>query len=79
MDQRIPTLLCPLLQEYTHLVEREMPGRISAFYLEGSIALDEFNSRLSDIDFIAVMDTPVTSTDFEKLLAVHRRIEPKAP
>jgi hypothetical protein len=79
MDHHIPSLLHPLLQEYADLVNSELAGQVSAFYLEGSIALGEFNSRLSDIDFIAVLKSEATSVDLENLLRIHRRIEQKYP
>lgn len=53
-DQRIPNVLHPLLQSFTRQAEQEIPGRITAFYLEGYITLDAFCLRMSDIDFIAV-------------------------
>jgi hypothetical protein len=79
MDQRIPQILHPLIQEYTDRVKQEIPGRMAAFYLEGSIALGEFNPRLSDIDFIAVLKGKATSPDFEKILRIHKKMERKYP
>lgn len=61
MDERIPTILHPLLQDYRSLIGTEVPGRITAWYLVGSIALGAFNPRLSDIDFVAILDSPVRS------------------
>jgi hypothetical protein len=72
MDPRIPTILHPLFQEYTHLLEQRLPGRLSALYLEGSLALDGFNPRLGDIDFIAILNSPAAPAEVETLRAVHR-------
>lgn len=75
MDQRIPPILHPILQDYTQRTEQEVPGQIAALYLEGSIALDSFNPRLSDIDFIAILGSKATSNDFKKILRIHKAID----
>jgi hypothetical protein len=79
MDQRIPQVLDPLLLKYTDTVVQQMPGRVTAFYLEGSIALGDFNPRLSDIDFVSVLNSPATSTDRETIQKIHRDLERKYP
>ena len=50
MNERIPPILHPLLQDYSRRVNQELPGFVNAFYLVGSLALDEFNPRLSDME-----------------------------
>jgi hypothetical protein len=79
MDQRIPIILHPLLQEYLGRLKQEMPGQIVAFYLEGSIALGEFNPRLSDIDFIAVLNGKITTEEFLNILRIHKALEKQYP
>lgn len=79
MDKRIPLILYPPLLDYITLIDREMPGRITACYLVGSIALDEFNQRLSDIDFVAILGSKATNADFENILRIHRQIEKQYP
>jgi hypothetical protein len=79
MDPRIPVLLQPQIQEYTGLLEQKAPGLVSAFYLVGSIALDSFNPRHSDVDFVAVLSRPVTPGDVEQILKVHRLVEGQYP
>jgi hypothetical protein len=78
-DPRIPFLLKPLLQEYTCRLEQDAPGLVSAFYLVGSIALDAFNPRCSDIDFVAVLSRQANSGEVKKLLEIHRVIERQSP
>ncbi len=78
-DPRIPVLLKPLLQEYTCRLEQDAPGLVSAFYLVGSIALDAFNPRCSDIDFVAVLGRQAGPGVPEKLLEIHRFIEKQYP
>jgi hypothetical protein len=79
VDSRIPTILQPLFQEFTNRIDQEMPGRISAFYLEGSIALDGFNPRLSDVDFVAVLNSQVTTCEVKKIRSLHESMEHKYP
>jgi hypothetical protein len=79
MDQRVPDILCPLLEEYIGRIKQDLGGQISAFYLEGSIALGEFNPQRSDIDFIAVLDNYATPSGFKKIEQIHRALEQKYP
>jgi len=79
MDQRIPVVIQPLLQEYIYRLGVEMPGRISACYLVGSIALGAFNPRLSDIDFVAVLEGRAAQAEFAKILNVHKQLEIQHP
>jgi hypothetical protein len=79
MEPYLPPVLHPLLQEYTEWTKQELAGKVTAFYLEGSIALREFNPRLSDIDFITVLNSEATFPDFEKILRIHRGIDQKYP
>lgn len=79
MDPRLPDLLSPLLLEYTRQLEQNGPGLINAFYLVGSIALDAFNPRYSDIDFVAVLTRRASPGDQQKLLEIHRFIERQYP
>lgn len=71
---RIPAVLQPILQEYRERLEQEIPGLVSAVYLVGSIALDGFNPRLSDIDYVAVLSRRASPQDQQKLLTLHQAI-----
>lgn len=44
------------------------------FYLDGSLALGDFDPASSDVDFIAAVARPVTADTFAALAALHRRI-----
>ncbi|MFN8493092.1 MAG: DUF4111 domain-containing protein [Caldilineaceae bacterium] len=74
MHPRLPALLHPLLAEYLTLIDQRLPGFLTAFYIGGSIALDGFNERLSDIDFIAVIANRATESEIEQLRAIHATI-----
>ncbi len=56
-----------------------MPGRITALYLEGSIALGSFNPRLSDVDFATVLSSKATASDIEKIQNIHQCISQQYP
>ncbi len=79
MNQRIPESIRPALENYLLLVERQLPDLLSAFYIVGSIALDGFNERFSDIDFVAVLNRRATPTEIEKLQHIHRLIDKNYP
>lgn len=75
MDPRVPDSVRPVLEEYTSLIEEQLSGLVSAFYIVGSIALHGYDQRFSDIDFVAVLDQLATEVHIESLRAVHKSIE----
>lgn len=79
MDQRIPEPIRPTLQGYISLVNQQIPGLMKAFYVEGSIALGEFNEHFSDIDFVALLNRPLTHTEFATLRKIHQVIGKSHP
>ncbi len=52
---------------------------MNAFYIVGSIALDEFNEQFSDIDFLAILNRKATTEEIEELRHIHRLIERNHP
>ncbi|RPJ26793.1 MAG: nucleotidyltransferase domain-containing protein [Chloroflexi bacterium] len=79
MNPRVPEPVGPILEDYISFVNKRLPGQINAFYLVGSIALDEFNEQFSDIDFVAVLNQTATSKEFEELRNIHRAIARNHP
>jgi len=79
IDPRIPEPVRPILEKYISLVEQKSPGLIRAFYIVGSIALNGFNERFSDIDFVAVLERPASQADYESLRTLHKTIEEDFP
>lgn len=79
MDPRIPALLHPLLNEYLRRLQQDIPGLVTACYLEGSVALGAFSPRGSDIDFAAVLSRPPEPGDIQALRAIHRELERSYP
>lgn len=76
---QLPEPVRAVLQDYMALIRQQMPGLVQAFYVEGSIALGEFNERFSDIDFVAILNRALISADVEKLRDVHSTVARDCP
>lgn len=59
------------MSAYLRLADDRLPGRISGLYLVGSVALDDYGPGQSDVDFVAVTDTALTSSELEQLRRLH--------
>ena len=75
MDPRLPTALIPMLEDYLSSIDQHLPHFLSAFYIVGSIALDEFNPHFSDVDFVAMIDHRASHPEMERLSQIHKDIE----
>lgn len=71
-NTRIPEVIHPLLHDYMQLLAQSAPDLIEACYLHGSIALNAFNERLSDIDFITVLRRSPTPPEIIHLKMSHQ-------
>ena len=71
---RVPPSIRPGLAQYLDALAGRAPGLLSAFYLAGSIGLDAFDVRQSDVDFVAILDRRATAADLDILRAVHRDV-----
>jgi predicted nucleotidyltransferase len=67
MDERIPRPVRPILECYQQLMETRLAGLVEALYLHGSIALGAFNTRLSDVDSVAVGGRRPDEQEIEQL------------
>ena len=79
MNNRLPEVLTPTIESYLFQVTQRLPGFLDAFYIVGSIALDEFNPHFSDVDFIAVIDHPATEQESKALYEIHQKVEVTYP
>jgi hypothetical protein len=50
----LPAEVDRVVTRYLALVDAAAPGVVEGLYLVGSVALDDFHPRASDVDFIAV-------------------------
>jgi hypothetical protein len=62
------------MSAYARLVDEKLPGRIGGLYLSGSLALDDYRTGRSDIDFVAVSDTALQASELEMLRRVHTEL-----
>lgn len=71
----LPIVISPAVEgpvhRYLGIVDRLLPGRVSGFYLVGSVALGAFRPGRSDIDFVAVVEGDLGRADLRRLRAVH--------
>lgn len=79
MHNRVPAPIQPLLAAYLAALDQAVPDLMATCYLHGSIALDAFDSQLSDIDFITVVTRACTPEDIAHLRAIHQVIAQEYP
>lgn len=57
--------------ELASALEKQLGPRLLGLYLFGSLASDDFDSDISDIDLLAVLDAEVDGETFEELRRMH--------
>jgi len=75
----MPCEVSATMSAYARLVDEKLPGRIGGLYLSGSLALDDYQTGRSDIDFVAVSDTALQGSELEMLRRVHTELRRTAP
>jgi hypothetical protein len=60
---------------YFSCIHQRLPDFLTAFYIVGSIALDEFSPYFSDVDFVAVINHSAIKEEIEVLRKIHRKVE----
>ena len=79
LHERFPEVLRPVLDDYLAQVDTHLPDLLTSFYVVGSLALDGFNEKYSDIDFVAVLTHSVEPAEIDILREIHHRVEKTAP
>jgi hypothetical protein len=74
MNQHIPSILHPFLDDYTSRIRTVLGDALTGIYLHGSIALDAFNERSSDIDFVTIIEQALTPKEIAAIGSIHRRL-----
>jgi hypothetical protein len=67
-------IVCNVVGAYLDLVDAEAPGLVEGLYLVGSVALEDFRPKASDIDFIVVTAKPLTEADLAALERTHSQL-----
>jgi hypothetical protein len=76
---RLPPPVDEIVSHYLDLAHQEAPGLIQGLYLVGSVALDDFRPRTSDIDFVAVTGPPPDGHALRALGRVHAKLRASWP
>ena len=63
-----------VLQELLSGAQRSLDDHFVGMYLDGSVAMGDFDPDKSDIDFVVVTDSEVSSDTFAILKTLHHRI-----
>ncbi|HLM63627.1 MAG TPA: aminoglycoside adenylyltransferase domain-containing protein [Acidimicrobiales bacterium] len=66
-------------RRYLRLVDELLPERVEGLYLVGSVALDDFQPGVSDIDFVAVTKDALTPEDLGAIAGVHHLLRQARP
>jgi nucleotidyltransferase-like protein len=67
----LPEAADAAVRRYLRVADRLLPGRVTGFYLVGSVALGGFRPDHSDIDFVAVVDGDLSTRELRRLRLVH--------
>lgn len=63
-----------VVETYLTAADTEAPGLVEGLYLEGSVALGDFRTHTSDVDFVAVVAEPPGAAALTALRRVHARV-----
>jgi hypothetical protein len=74
MFASLPAEVVIVMSAYLRLVDARLPGRVSGLYLVGSLALDDYRSGQSDIDFVTVIDPGFTPSELTQLKQIHNEL-----
>jgi len=66
-----------ILESYKDVLLKNFGETISGIYVIGSYALNDFNSNLSDIDFVVTVKKELNKNQIHTLSKIHREIEKK--
>lgn len=77
MNSNVSMLVQTILNEYLTLLNKQIPNTLEGLYLHGSIALNAYSEGSSDIDFIAVINRPLTELDVKEIANLHKALHQK--
>lgn len=75
----VPERVHTVVDEYMSIVDKLAPGLLTGLYLVGSVALDDFRPRASDIDFVAVTEKPLDATALDVVRRTHAELTKRHP
>lgn len=68
-----------VLKDYLEIVNAKLPDLIEAFYIVGSIVLNDYCKGKSDIDFVSIIKRDMTSDEMKIIEEIHGEINSKYP
>lgn len=75
----LPEQVHKVVVDYLATVDKTAPGLIQGLYLVGSVALNDFRPRASDIDFVAVSEKPLDTMAIDAVRRVHAEVAKRHP
>ena len=76
---RVPSEVAGLVRCFLTAADSMLPGLIRGLYLTGSVALGDFRSHCSDVDFVAVSEHRPERAELEGLARVHGVVVARHP
>jgi hypothetical protein len=75
----VPERVHTVVDDYLSIVDKLAPGLVQGLYLVGSVALDDFRPRASDVDFVAVTEKPLDAAAIEAVRRTHAELTKRHP
>lgn len=70
----MPVDVIEAINNYLSLSDQYLPGKINGLYIVGSIALHDYQSQKSDIDFVTVSNKHFSEKELSLLSSIHNKI-----
>jgi hypothetical protein len=64
---------------YLAMLDERLPGRVSGLYLVGSLALEDFSERVSNVDVVVVSEEPWSAAELAVAVAAHQGWKRRRP
>ncbi|BFT72239.1 nucleotidyltransferase domain-containing protein [Paenibacillus sp. P36] len=74
----VPALVEQTMNQLVHSLNTRT-SNITAIYVYGSVALNDYIEGSSDIDFIAIVREPFSQTDVQAIIEAHKEVEAAIP
>ncbi|MBP1994100.1 nucleotidyltransferase domain-containing protein [Paenibacillus eucommiae] len=71
----LPDKVSITMRKLCNLLESSLQGRLKAVYVYGSTALGDYIEGSSDIDFIAVVEQPLSPVHIQAIIEAHEEVE----
>jgi hypothetical protein len=74
MLNNLPLTVLPLFEEYIDLLESNLGDLVFGVYIQGSIALNDYDDHRSDIDYLTVLVREPTDDELTKIDHIHNTL-----